>query len=138
MTDVCVRLRWQPLGLVTVEAGKLVFPSPPAKPGVYRFALPARVDRARSYIGQTDGLPRRFAHYRNPGPSQRTNIRINALMTELLVEGGQVAVLVAVDGELSIASKPIRLDFADKAHRLFAEGAALVSAGAEGVLLDNL
>jgi hypothetical protein len=58
MTEVCVRLHWQSLGFVTLEDGKLAFPVPPAKPGVYRFDLPSRDASARSYIGQTEGLPR--------------------------------------------------------------------------------
>lgn len=92
----------------------------------------------RSYIGQTDGLPRRFSHYRNPGPTQQTNIRINALLTELIVGGEEVRVSVALGGELTVTGGAIPLDFADKTHRLLAEAATVVIAGTEGVRLDNL
>jgi hypothetical protein len=139
MIEVCVRLSWQALGPITLELGKLQLPRPPASPGLYRFDLPAAEGMPSAYIGQTDGLPRRFNHYRNPGPSQRTNIRINAWLMEVLRQGGgQVQVSVAVEGELAVAGHTAPLDFTNKAHRLIAEGAAVVAEGGEDVMLANL
>ena len=48
------------------------------------------------YIGESEGLSRRFGQYRNPEPSQRTNVRIHDRMRELSQAGGIVAVAVAV------------------------------------------
>ena len=48
-------------------------------------------------MGETDNLQRRFAHYRNPGPTQPTNLRLNALFTELLSKGGSIEIEIVID-----------------------------------------
>lgn len=86
-------------GAVTLNsAGKLVFGGrlEPA-PGLYRMTLVSTTTSpARVYIGETDNLRRCLAeNYRSPGPRQQTNLRINALLREHLVEGGTVTLALA-------------------------------------------
>ncbi len=47
--------------------------------GLFRAGLltPIRIPNETVYVGESDNLRRRISHYRNPGPTQRTNIRIN-------------------------------------------------------------
>jgi hypothetical protein len=50
---------------------------------------------AVQYIGKTtQSVRKRFAGYRNPGQGQRTNIRCNARIKEVLAAGGEVRILV--------------------------------------------
>lgn len=50
---------------------------------------------AVQYIGKTtQSVRKRFAGYRNPGQDQRTNLRCNAKIKEVLVAGGEVRILV--------------------------------------------
>ena len=42
---------------------------------LYRFRLDGVAQSISTYIGESDNLQRRSSGYRNPGPSQKTNIR---------------------------------------------------------------
>lgn len=120
---------WTRLGDASIGAdGRIAMPASPALPGIYRFLLLGAA--ASVYVGETDQLPRRFAGYRSPGPSQRTNIRLNDRIRQHLAVGGQVAVEVVTTAwvELGVAREP--LDMTRKSHRLLAEEEALVEARA--------
>lgn len=73
-----VEFQWTTIGEVQLdEQGKLRCPRSPSKPGVYAFRFVGPEAAATKYIGEPDNLQRRVAHYRNPGPTQATNIRLN-------------------------------------------------------------
>lgn len=133
-----MRFAWRPIGAVTLDAGgRLIFPKPPRRPGVYRFLL-ERAERRSVYIGETDDLERRFQHYRTPGRTQRTNQYLNALMRRTLAEGDAVSVAIIVDTAwLRMDSEERRADFSVKAKRVLVEQAALVSTNARGAELLN-
>lgn len=64
----------------------------PAKPGVYAHV----VDGSIYYIGSaTMGLKKRLYFYARPGRTQRTSIRINALIAEALAAGKKVSTIAA-------------------------------------------
>ena len=91
-------------------------------------------DDVRHYIGETDELRRRFQHYRTPGPSQKTNIRMNEEFHRHFAAGGTIEVDIATDGiSVSSAGAPLCVDLADKAIRRLLEHAALVSEAGSGV-----
>lgn len=123
---------WTRLGVVQLDSvGKLLFPGPlPASPGLYRFTLVNGSGRHRIYIGESDNLRRRLStNYRNPGPRQRTSLRINALLVEHLHSGADVNVDLSTAAALYIQSESgAELDLSRKAGRLLAENAALVIA----------
>jgi hypothetical protein len=135
--DVAIRFDWRRLGDVTVtETGGLTFPSAPSAPGVYRM-LVRRGNRLEVYVGEAVKLRRRFGNYRNPGSSQETSIRINALLREALATGASVSVDIAhEDVVLVIAGVEVPVDLGDKAVRRLAEQAAIVAHG--GVDVDML
>lgn len=114
--------------------GRIVLPAPPALPGVYRFRLLGRTPSV--YIGETDQLPRRFAQYRNPGPSQRTNIRLNDRIRQHLAAGEHIAIEVVTAARVEVGAARETLDLARKSHRMLAEEAALEEArmGAMGTV----
>ncbi len=89
------------------------------------------------YVGETDRLRRRFQHYRTPGPSQATNLRLNKLMTELLGTG-KILVSIITDATIELDSEHHALDLADKTARLLVESAVLVAAKHAGVAVENL
>lgn len=64
-------------------------PGLPPKGGVYAFSI----DQDVVYVGVASrSLLQRIYFYGNPGPSQKTNIRLNGLIRETLAEGKDVEV----------------------------------------------
>ena len=135
--SVAVRVSfvWSRAGAVALDrGGKLVFPSPlPAQPGLYRLTLVGSGSRDRVYVGESDNLRRRLGtNYRNPGPRQRTSLRVNGLLVEHVRGGGVVSVDLATEAVLERHGVPVEaLDLSRKAGRLLAENAALVVAALE-------
>lgn len=142
MTDRPIRIRlefrWRSLGHVrTDDDRRLLFPTAPRQPGLYRFRLSSG-GTTRHYVGETDNLQRRFQNYRTPDPSQRTNIRRNAEFRDHIETGGSIDVDIASDGITVVAGDdPVCVDLADKATRRLLEHASLVDASAAGIALLN-
>ena len=135
--SLSLHYRWQFLGGVQIDsAGDLVFPRMLRAPGIYRFRLSANGD-ARQYVGETDNLQRRFQHYRKPGPSQATNIRLNKLIRDHLTTGGTVDIDTAAAEGVVTAGQTIAADLSDKTTRRLFEHAALLVEGNAGVSLLN-
>src|SRR5260370_33105650 len=116
---VTVEFSWTELGVLTFEEGRLRFPTAPDVPSIYRFDLGNRV-----YVGETDRLRRRLQHYRTPGPSQATNLRLNKLMTELL-GAGEILVSIITEATIELDCERNALDLADKKAQVLVENAAL-------------
>lgn len=77
--------------------------------------------------------------YRNPGPSQRTNIRMNGRMTHHLEEGGRIEVATIMEATVWLSQRVMPLEFSDKATRRLIEAASLIVAvQEEGVRVENL
>src|SRR5512147_689147 len=97
MSSVSVSIEWEPLGEIRLDgSGRLAFPKAPLRPGLYKFRFVA-ANQVDVYVGESDQLARRFQHYRTPGPSQRTNLRLREKMTQHLKDGGTVEVQIATD-----------------------------------------
>jgi hypothetical protein len=94
-----LRVEWEIIGSVTLDQkGKVSFPKAPSSSGLYQFRV-ERLDGSEGrYVGESDDLNRRFGHYRNPGPTQPTNLRMNALFKELLTHGHSIKVAIATGG----------------------------------------
>jgi hypothetical protein len=137
---VTVSFEWTEAGRVGMDAeGKLAFPSLPHEPGMYKLAITEADGTTATYIGEADELRRRFAHYRNPGPTQPTNKRINALLKRLLGNSGRASMAIATRATLEIEGVSSSLHLTKKASRLLAENAALVKATLERVdRIENL
>ncbi len=135
---ISAEFQWRPLGrLGQDENGRLLFPVAPRQPGLYRFRLLGNGD-IRHYIGETDELRRRFRHYRTPGPSQKTNIRMNEEFRQHIAADGTIEVDIASEGiSVSSAGALLSVDLGDKATRRLLEHAALVSEAGAGVKLLN-
>jgi len=137
--ELSLRFSWRNIGDVELDQqGKLRFPRAPSRPGIYRFDV-AGVSGKRAYIGETDTLDRRFQHYRTPGPTQSTNIRLNALMSEVIKAGGRVSVSVMTDGAVvtvNDSETQPRLDI--KSDRVMCEQAAIFASRENGLSLVNV
>lgn len=126
---------WLAAGGVTFDGTKLIMPKLTFDPGVYRFTFSAPSGEIiHHYVGETDNLDRRLGTYRNPGRSQPTNVRLNALLTTTVEGGGKVTVCTVLEG--SFLGRP--LDFRSKPGRLLVESAALLSLAADGMVVENL
>jgi len=113
--------------------GKLKFPQLSETPGSYCFTFGKSSGEVTIYIGETEQLQRRFQQYRTPGPSQATNLRINALMKEILNSQGEVRVSIIT----SASNNESHLDLRDKVARLMVEQAWILNAKAEGLKVEN-
>lgn len=136
---VTVRFAWTRLGVLRLDgAQKVAFPQPlPDTPGLYRMSFDGA---ERWYIGESDNLRRRLgSNYRNPGPRQRTSLRVNDALRNHLGAGGAVTLDIAVAAQLIGPEITVEsLDLTRKAGRLLAESAALVLAQLAGHKLENL
>jgi hypothetical protein len=130
---VIVDFSWREAGALSLIAGRIVFPSAPAAPGVYRFDLGDRV-----YIGETDQLKRRFQGYRAPGARQATNIRLNAALTSILSGGRPASAATITNAVVDVDGRRAQLDLTYKAARLLVESAALVAERLHGRAVENL
>lgn len=137
--NVSVDYVWQRAGEVRFdELQKLVFPRVPQKPGLYRFDFDGS-QGPTAYIGETDLLPRRLQHYRTPGPSQATNVRLEALLKGEIATGKVVLLSTVTDGIAAfVDGQPRRIDLTRKADRVLLEHAAILSAHSAGLKLVNL
>lgn len=137
--QMAVKFEWSALGRVGLDRqGKLAFPRAPSQPGLYRFELDG-ANGKQQYIGETDTLDRRFQLYRTPGPSQRTNIRLNTLMRELIGNSGTVSVSIAFEGaEITIGGLTKTPRLQRKCDRVLVEHAAIYLAHEAGTSLLNL
>jgi hypothetical protein len=128
-----VNFSWTLLDEVRLEEGRLRFPRAPEAPGIYRFDLGEFL-----YVGETDRLRRRFQHYRTPGPTQHTNVRINGKMIECLKNGFEILVAISTDATVEIDGAKTPLDLTLKSSRLLVESAALTELKSHGVGVENL
>ena len=136
--NVGVKFRWVPLGRVSLDdAGRLVFPKAPVAPGLYRFDL-EKDGRPTTYVGESDLLARRLQHYRTPGPTQRTNLRLNDLFRTLLAQGTSISVSIVTDDiQVSLGSTTHSANLNRKQDRVLLEHAALLAAYAGGHSILN-
>lgn len=132
---------------VTDELGEAYrFPTPVGSvrgkhsgPAIYRW-VSRRLDGTVEsvYVGETDNLGRRIYGYLNPGPSQQTNLHMNAELKEL-VAGDHVITLERVRFE-SIRLGGVEIpttSLADKHVRVMLEHALLLAAQAQGISTRN-
>jgi len=132
-----VEMEWQPLGsLVLGEDGKLTFPKTGNTPALYCFKV-KRGTRESRYIGETDNLNRRMGNYRNPGPTQQTSLRMNALLKSELTAGSEIAISVISSGAWIETPKGRKAaDLSSKIIRCLLENAAIALCG--GVEIEML
>lgn len=136
---VNIGVEWKELGAVTKRGvDGIDFPSVGAIPGLYRFrfALP---EGLKVYIGETVNLQRRFAHYRRPGPTQQTNIRIKQSFVECISRGSNAAADIIIGGvSLKIGGESVAADLHNKAIRRLLENAAGATLSGEVLEISNL
>lgn len=134
VVDAAVQFEWRAAGCFTMEGGRPKAPRVPAVPGIYRFSFETIDGRTASvYVGETDNLQRRMAHYRNPGPTQVTNQRLHARMVEHLGGGGRVELSVTTEVE----SGGQGVDLSQKATRLLTEREVVAQLARRGVPIEN-
>lgn len=127
-----VEFAWHVAGPIRLESRRPVFPSLPEAPGLYRFAFEWRDRPTEVYIGETDRLRRRAQHYRTPGVSQPTNVRMNEELLRALSEGTTVVCSIVTAATVFLDAGPGSvLDLGRKTSRLIVENAAIAATLAE-------
>ena len=84
MADLRVRYVWRTLGKLGILGGRLTFPEIGHVPGIYSLRFDGPRGRTE-YIGEAADLSRRWYSYSRPGPTQRTNLRLNPLLLEAVI-----------------------------------------------------
>jgi hypothetical protein len=103
-------------------------------PGLYRFRISKFDGGAAIYVGETDNLQRRFAHYRNPGPTQATNLRLNAFFLAVISSGGRIEVDIVIDKAwLTWSDVEVKADFRRKSFRRLFENLVLSAERADSI-----
>lgn len=125
-----VECTWTEAGPVVLLDGRLKMPPLSAEPGVYQWVL-RHAGRERRYVGEAENLARRFQHYRTPGPSQTTNLRMNDRARRVLEAGGEVIVLIASSSTIIRMDASEPADLRSKHVRCLIENATLVDVLAE-------
>jgi hypothetical protein len=138
MTRFVIEFDWNEAGVVSLDPGnRLVFPSVPDGPGLYRFRITGADPRPGLYIGEASDLRRRMQHYRTPGPSQATNIRVNRLLVAAISAGDRVAVDTVTVASSANGGSPLSPLALDRRHaRLIAEQVAIAEAVGEVPSVD--
>ena len=112
---------WREVGEVRLgHYSKLLMPDPGHGPGIYRFHL-TWGDSPSLYIGESEDMSRRFGQYRNPEPSQRTNIRISKWMHRQVDAGRTLYVAVVTEAVLRVGDSQEPLDLERRTSRLLVE-----------------
>lgn len=133
--DCHVEMEWKPLGKIVIDVqGRLSLPPALAVPAIYRFRIRAVDGTERGYVGEAVNLQRRFRNYRNPGSTQQTSLRINAILVEALRNGAHISAsaVFADKAWVDRGNGFESLSLASKAVRCLFENAAIVDgAGSE-------
>jgi hypothetical protein len=133
-----VLFHWIDSGEIRLDiAAKPEFPKLSATPGVYAFRF-VRKDGTTVYIGEAENLRRRAAHYRNPGPSQLTNIRLNEKMRAHLAAGGRINMQIITGAQVEIDGNSEECDLSSNFVRRFLENAALLAVARTAEKIENL
>ncbi len=128
---------WIEVGEILQDSsGKLLFPDLDARPAVYCFQFLGGPTES-NYIGETDNLRRRAAHYRNPGPSQRTHIRLNKRMLAHFASRGRVTLKLITQARIEVDGCAFPLDITEPVNRKILENTALLQAKRGGSALEN-
>ena len=134
-----MKFAWTALGYVELDHHKkLTFPKAPPQPGLYRFEFIA-ADGRKEYIGETDLLRRCLQHYRTPGPSQSTNIRLNAYMVKAIEAGYKIGIsIMATGASVMMDGQICKPDMRNESVRVLFEHAAIYAARETGIVLLNV
>jgi len=103
----------------------LKFPAVGSVPGLYRVRVRTREGGESYYVGESDNVQRRFGNYRNPGPTQQTNLRLNRLFRELLTAGGEISIALAEEVWIEASHGRAKADLTRKSLRCLFENFAL-------------
>jgi hypothetical protein len=128
---------WRPLGRVLSDKeGQLIFPAASNQPAIYRIRIMIGAKESR-YVGETENLKRRFGHYRNPGPTQQTSIRIHGVLKGALGKGAEIAIsVVQEDAWLRGVGAKKPADLSSKTVRCLFENAAICAE--EAIEIESL
>jgi hypothetical protein len=139
MTSVAIHFEWDDAAEVRLNsAGKLEFPKLSAKPGVYAFRFDSHEAATTVYVGEAENLQRRTAHYRNPGPSQSTNIRLNERMRSHLASNGCITMQLIIRARAEINGNVEECDLSKTFARRLLENAALLAIAKSGQRVETL
>jgi hypothetical protein len=127
---------WIAAGELTLAADKIILSSLPQIPGVYCFRCLTETD-AWLYIGEADNLKKRIYSYGKPGPTQGTNIRLNALLRNALVEDEHITLAIATAATLEVDGSRVVANLSDVFVRRLIEDAAIVATVTAGTRVLN-
>ncbi|SCL70392.1 hypothetical protein GA0070606_5384 [Micromonospora citrea] len=123
MTGVQASFEWRRLGTVTMIADKVMFPSGPAVPGVWRVSV-----GPHAHHGAAKDLRAAMYALTTPGPTQSTNQRVNDAARGGLAHRQLVVVDVITSAQVNIHGKQVPLNLEPDDNRAFIKAAAILAA----------
>ncbi len=136
---ITAKFDWKLAGSINLDwKQRLVFPPLGAGPGVYMFEVDTGSE-IRVYIGEAENLRRRMQHYRTPGSSQKTNIRLNESLTETLKSKSLVTLwTIGAEAALTINEEKMSVNLSSQTERRLLESSALIVAkNGDAVILNH-
>lgn len=134
-TTLDLRWKWLRLGSVSLDTdGRLKFPPSPIAPGVYRLVI-EESGTSQCYVGESENLMRRFGHYRRPGPTQHTSIRINRELQTAAQRGAAITLQIVSNAYVDIKPPDRLVDLNRKVERRLLENAVLTTEGGKSLNL---
>ena len=106
VVEILIKGHFSLIGSWELDAAELLVlaGAAPKEPGVYVFAM----DGIAQYVGVASAnLAQRLYFYRKPGPTQLTNIRMNAVLREALEKGRAIDIYTATPPQLEWSGWPV-------------------------------
>ena len=122
-------MQWVRVGQVVSDGAGWAFPDAPRIPAVYRWLFS---DGHKAYIGECENLWGRISQYKNPGPSQKTNQRIDAKILAAIDHSEPVQLET-----LAVQTHSDALDLTDAFLRRALENLAVIWARHGGMIVLN-
>jgi hypothetical protein len=121
-----IRFDWQAVGAITMDRGKVDFPTVPSRAGVWRVTAGGDAE-----YGASQNLRQLLYQMASPGPSQGTLRRVNSVVTAALADGNPARLDIVTSADRHVgSSRWERLDLERDEIRALVRAAAAAPAAA--------
>ena len=133
MTLLAIEFDWDLLGVAATDADdRLVLPSAPTGPGLYRLRTETGPGLPWVHIGESADLSGRLAAIARPRDGRSADARVNRRLVDALAAGDRVMIWTITEAwTLVNGGRPVPLDLRRQSNRLLVADAALLAGASE-------